>query len=263
MTLDPASWLPQAQELAEGQRRRVDHDCGDGRTMIVDHKPDGWSAWCHRCSDNGWHPHPAPSLAERLARIKAETAADAAAGQDVRPPMPADFNPSAWPLPARVWLYKAGLSNARITELGFYWNPAMKRVVLPVLAGEQLVYWQARGFDKDRPKYINPPVDKPIYRCGHGPVLVITEDILSAARVGEVTEAWSILGTSADEAVAAQMVAMGKPVRVWLDPDKAGLKGRRKLVPRLRAYGVDALAIKADRDPKLYSKQEIMQFLST
>ena len=176
--------------------------------------------------------------------------------------MPAEFNPSLWPLAARVWLYKAGLSNERITELGFYWNDRMQRVVMPVLTGLKVSYWQARGFDKDRPKYINPHVYKPLFKVGTGPMLVLTEDMLSAARVGEVTEAWSILGTSMDDDKVAQVVATGLPVRIWLDPDSAGLKGRRKLVPKLRAYGVDAFAIKTDRDPKLYSKEEIMKFLS-
>jgi DNA primase len=175
--------------------------------------------------------------------------------------MPAEFDPSLWPLPPRVWLYRAGLSNARIQELGFYWNAGMRRVVMPVLEGAKLVYWQARGFDSNRPKYINPPVDKPLYKLGTGKILVVTEDMISAARVGEVTEAWSILGTSVDDAKISALVRRGLPIRVWLDPDKAGLKGRRKLVPRLRAYGVDAVAIKADRDPKLYSKEEIMKYL--
>jgi hypothetical protein len=254
------SWLPAAQELTLGQRIRVPHDCGDGRVLLVEHKDDCWSAWCHRCSDKGWHPKPTPSLAERLAKLKTAISADDEAATTVAPPMPAEFNPSLWPDKARVWLYKAGLSNERIMELGFYWNPAMRRVVMPVFNDRVLVYWQARAFD-DRPKYINPPVAKPLYKQGSGNVLVLTEDILSAARVGEVTAAWSILGTSADDSFITEIVATGLPVRVWLDPDKAGLKGRRKLVPKLRAYGVDATAVKADLDPKFYSKQEILQFL--
>lgn len=261
--LDPRSWLPAAQELQLGQRNRVPHDCGDGRVMLVENKPEGWSAWCHRCSDKGWHPKPTPSLAERLTALKTATSADEKAAADVRPPMPAEFDPVQWPMVARVWLYKAGLSNERIAKLGFYWNPDMRRVVMPVLSDQgKLVYWQARGFD-DRPKYINPPVDKPLYKQGTGPLLVLTEDILSAARVGEVTVAWSILGTSADDRIITDIVATGLPVRVWLDPDKAGLKGRRKLVPKLRAYGVDAVSIKTALDPKFYSNEEISKFLWT
>jgi hypothetical protein len=206
-------------------------------------------------------PKPRPSLAERLARLREEITADSVAEQDIRPPTPMEFDPRIWPLPARVWLYKAGLSNELILQLGFYWNPWMQRVVMPVLDGLTVRYWQARGFDKDRPKYINPKVDKPLFKQGSGPLLCLTEDMLSAARVGEVTAAWSILGTSVDDSKIAQIVATGLPVKVWLDPDAAGLKGRRKLVPRLRAFGVDATSVKAERDPKLYSREEIEKFL--
>ena len=261
--LDPQSWLPAAQELELGQRKRVDHDCGGGRVMLVENKPEGWSAWCHRCSDKGWHPKPQPSLGERVAALQTAQTADNKATADISPPMPAEFDPRLWPEPARIWLYKAGLSNARIEELGFYWSPDMRRVVMPVLNDQgTLVYWQARAFDT-RFKYINPPVDKPIYKQGCGPLLVLTEDILSAARVGEVTTAWSLLGTSADDRILSDILATGLPVRVWLDPDKAGLKGRRKLVPKLRAYGVDAVSIKTAKDPKFYSNEEIRQFLWT
>jgi hypothetical protein len=261
--LDTQSWLTAAQALTQGQRSRVPHDCGSGKVLLIENKPEGWSAWCHRCSDKGWHPKPQPSLQERLARLQTATTADAKAAADVRPPMPAEFDPSLWPIAARVWLYKAGLSNDRIQALGFYWNPDMRRVVMPVLCDRgRLVYWQARGFD-DRPKYINPEVDKPLYKQGSGLLLVLTEDMLSAARVGEVTAAWSILGTSADDGFLTDIVATGLPVRVWLDPDKAGLKGRRKLVTKLRAYGVDAVSIKTAKDPKFYSNEEIRKFLWT
>src|SRR5687767_2683779 len=106
--LNPQSWLPQAQELALGQRRRTEHDCGDGPVLIVEHKPTGWSAWCHRCNDKGWHPAPQPSLAERLARLKEKDAADDAVRGTISPPLPGVFNPSDWPPHARVWLYRAG-----------------------------------------------------------------------------------------------------------------------------------------------------------
>lgn len=260
--LDPATWLAAAQELPEGSKRRVPHDCGDGPVLLVQHKSDGWAAWCYRCSDDGWVPHPQPSLAERVARLRAVETADSDAAADPRPPQPAEFDPSLWPSEARVWLYKAGFSNDRIRDLGFYWTPRMRRVVMPVFDGGRLVYWQARGFDPERPKYINPKVDKPLYKCGSGPLLVITEDMLSAAKVASVTEAWSILGTSADDDKLNEIMRTGKPVRVWLDPDGAGARGRRKLVPRLRALGVDAKGVTTDKDPKLYPQEEIARVLS-
>ncbi len=261
--LDKQSWLPFAKELVEGERRRVNHDCGEGRTLLVSRTEKGWDAWCYRCSDKGFEPAPRPSLAERIAKLREERQQDEKAVADPRPPQPMNFDVSTWPMAARVWLYKAGLSNDRINELGFYWHEKMSRVVMPVLHDRKVCYWQARGFNPKLAKYINPPIYKPLYKIGTGSPLVLTEDMLSAARVGEVTEAWSIMGTSVDEAKLTDIVAQGKPVLVWLDPDKAGVTGRRKLVPKLRAYGVDARSIKAEQDPKLYSKQEIEQWIMT
>ncbi len=260
--LDPASWLALAQALPEGGKSRVDHDCGSGRTMIVDHKEDCWSAWCHRCSMPGFVPKPKPSFAERLARLKEQRAVEREAAADARPPMPADFDPSNWPLPARVWLYKAGLDNGAIQRLGFYWHERMQRVVMPVFVGDRMVYWQARGFNPDMPKYINPPIDKPVFKQGSGPVLVLCEDMLSTVRVGEVAEAWCAMGTSLTDTAIAAILSRRKPVKVWLDSDGAGVKGRRKYVPKLRAYGIDAIAIRSDRDPKLYSREAICSILS-
>lgn len=257
--LDPQSWLPQAQELTLGQRRRVDHDCGTGRTMVVAATPEGWNAYCWRCSDKGFKPAPTPSLAERIARLKEKEAVDDDARRTLAPPLPADFNPSDWPLYARVWLYRAGLSNDSINAAGLYYNGRLDRVVLPVFQMGKLVYWQARGFDKGRAKYINPSVDKSklAARFGSGDTLVLTEDFLSAVRVGEVTEAWSILGTALSDALAADIAAAKKPVAIWLDPDGAGRKARGKILRTLSLLGVDARIIRTDTDPKLYSLEEI------
>lgn len=263
--LNPATWLPAAQALPEGGRKRVDHDCGSGRTMIVDHKEGGWSAYCWRCSDKGFQPHPQPSLAERIERITRIKAAEQGAAADTRPPMPANFEPSSWPLAARVWLYKAGLSNEQIIANGFYYCEPLSRIVMPVVLAGIVVFWQARGFDPGRPKYINPATERPPLsaRYGMGAPLVLTEDILSAIRVGEVTTAYSLLGTSMSDAVLRMAKADHLPVRVWLDPDRAGSRGRRKIVPALRAFGIDAKAIVTDRDPKFYSKEEIRELVST
>lgn len=255
--LDPSTWLAQAQALKEGTRATVEHDCGDGRKMVVNHKTDCWSAWCYRCSEKGWVPKPREGLTQRLDRLKAMRAAEEAVAREIKPPMPANFDPSTWPLKDRVWLYKAGLSNERIQSLGFYYCERIKRVVMPVFSNGRLVYWQARTQDPDLPKYLNPPVDKPVFKQGSGRVLVLTEDMLSAARVGEVTEAWCIMGTSLTDTVITELLMSKRPIKVWLDGDSAGEKGMRKFVPQLRNFGIDAVAIRTDRDPKFHSKQEI------
>lgn len=269
--LDPREWLEAAQQLPLGGKSAIVHICGTGRKLLIEHKEAGWAAWCFRCSEPGFVPKPKPSLAERIALLNRQREEDRKIEASIKPPMPAEFNPTEWPDEAKVWLYKAGLDNDWLEHLGFYWCPPARRVVIPVLdKSGALAFWQARGFDPKRPKYLSPAlppgVNKPIYEADpcrptedrRADVLVITEDILSAVKVGEVAAGWSILGTSLNALHEAEIGKYGASrVLVWLDPDDAGIAGRRKIVPRLRALGIDAKSVRADLDPKCYPTDEI------
>jgi hypothetical protein len=260
--LDPKSWLDYAKSLEVGQSRRFDHDCGDGRTLKADHKANGWGAWCWRCNDSGWVPHPEESLEQRLARLTAVRAVEQEASRSVALPTPMEPDAAQWPPEARLWLYKIGMSNDNIREAGFYWCKRLARVVLPVLdASGAVVYWQARNLSKNdgRPKYLNPLVDKSslFARYGEGAEIVLTEDILSAWKVGRVTTAWSILGTSLSTAQLSALLLDGRPVYIWLDPDRAGRLASGKIYKQLAAYGIRARMIRSDVDPKLLNRQEI------
>ncbi|ALF01652.1 DNA primase [Caulobacter phage Percy] len=259
--LDPSVFLHLAQELAEGQSRTV-HGCCGGKKLVVDHKRDGWGAYCYRCSGRGWVPKPPESLAQRIARLGARNAEEAVVRASLDLPTPANNDPRTWPLEARVWLYKVGFSNDDIVNLGFFYHARTKRVVMPSLNEGKLVYWQARGFDPEFAKYINPPVNpKPVAKYGSGPVLVLNEDMLSAAKVGMVTEAWSLLGTKISTATVAEIIGLRKPVVIWLDPDDAGRKGSVAVYKALTAGGVQARVVRTDADPKLHSKKEITHIL--
>lgn len=263
--LEPETWLAQARELALGQSAKADHVCGPGRTMRVAHEINGYRAWCFRCQEPGWHPHPQPSLAERLARLKEKDEIERAVIADTRPPMPADFQPTNWPVHARVWLYRAGLGDREIGQAGIYYCARLDRVVLPVVHGDKLAYWQARGFDRDRPKYLNPPTDKSnlVARYGDRGKVILVEDILSAIKVGLVARGWAILGTTISTTTAAAVAAASEGVGVglWFDPDKAGRAARTTIRRSLSLLGVEARIIRTDKDPKFYSREDIKRII--
>lgn len=259
MKLDPREWLEAAQLLPVGAKAAIQHSCGDGDKLLVEHKAKGWSAWCYRCSLDGWVPHPAETTAEKIARLKAVRVVEETLQRDTRPPTPAVFDAGLWPDEHRLWLYKAGIGKRLIEKHGIYYHERSDRVVIPVIRDGKLVYWQARSQDKSRPKYLNPSVDKPIYKVGEGPTLVLTEDILSAIKVGQVTAAWSILGTSVTDSIVKEVMRVGSPVAIWLDPDGAGIKGARKLRRELAPLVTqDVRVIVSDKDPKLHSRKEIL-----
>lgn len=268
--LDPRSWLPQAQELAEGKSARGGHDCGPGSVLVVSHKSDGWSAWCFRCAEKGWVPKPLPTLAERVARKRAQLLADEEMEHGSRPPYPPVFDVQQWPLQARVWLYKAGLFNEDIERLGAYYHERSRRVILPVVKDDELVYWQGRNVglcELDAPKYINPRVDRSqlVAEFGTGPDIVLTEDILSAYRVGMATEAWSLLGTKLPTLILVRLLEAKRHVFVWLDDDahgnNPGQHAAAIILRTLTNVGIPCSNIRTTKDPKLLSRAEIHEVL--
>jgi DNA primase len=262
MSLSRDSWLPQATELDLGQKRRVKHECGTDRIMLVSRGPDGLRAWCFRCNDGGFAPPPAESLADKLERLNRARLADASI---LRPelPEPRVYPVDDWPPAAAVWMYKAGLGRREIGEMGAYYHPPTDRVVLPVFEGSLSVFWQARAVDGRQPKYLAPSADRSrvVPRWGSAPSPTLTEDILSAFKVGLVGEGIAVMGTRVSDHLVSILLKRAAPVNVWLDPDVAGQIGARKIMKQLRAYGLEVRNILSPRDPKLMSRDDIKELL--
>lgn len=263
MSLSPASWVHLAQGLPHGGRSRVDHDCGAGRTLTIRRDERGLHAFCFRCNDSGWLPPEPEPIEVRLNRLKVQASADATAMMSVGLPAPMVKAWDEWPPAARLWLLKAGLSRADLPRLGAYYHPPSNRVVLPVLSGSGVVFWQARSIDGRLPKYLAPDVSKasviPVY--GNSNVVTLTEDILSAYKVGKVGEGWSMMGTSPSRKLLGLIASRGCKVNVWLDPDPAGRKATAKLMPMLRAFNIEARDIVSDCDPKLVHLSDMKELL--
>lgn len=260
MSTVPAREFKEAgQNLTVGQRIRLEHSCGDGRTLIVSRDNKGVSAFCFRCRAKGWIPDER-SLAERIQALSQAQEWDQVAADSIELPGPGKFDTWDWPDEALLWLFKAGFSRDEIKSLGWYWNPRMQRVILPVRDHTgRVIYWQGRGFDSSRPKAINVRVDKAniTARYGDGPVVAITEDMLSAAKVGGVTEAHALLGTVVSDAVLLRLASAGKPIALMLDSDAAGRAGAKAIALRLSLLGVDNRQIYFGRDPKLVARKDI------
>lgn len=244
-------------------RQRLNHDCGAGRTLIVSDAVDGTSAFCFRCGFQGWAPGPKLSLQERLAAAERLASADVSVGSSVVLPEPREYDLRKWPPAAALWLLKAGLGAPEIARLGAYYHPETDRVVLPVMEAGVPVFWQARSVTGRLPKYLSPPVgrDKLLPRYGSGDLIVLTEDLLSAFKVGCVAEAWCLMGTHANPRLIAGLLERGAPVAIWLDPDAAGRHAAQKVHKQLTAYGIEVRRIRSERDPKLHTFDQIKEYL--
>lgn len=263
MSTVPAREFKEAgQNLTVGQRIRLEHSCGDGRTLIVSRDNKGVSAYCFRCHAKGWIPDER-SLAERIQALSQAQEWDQVAADSLELPGPGKFDTWDWPDEALLWLFKAGFSRDEIKALGLYWNPRMQRVILPVRNMDgKVIYWQGRGFDKDRPKAINPTVNREglVAQYGSGTDCVaLTEDILSAAKVGGVegASAWALLGTVLSYSTALSLAELGRPVLLMLDDDPAGRRGAAEAAKTLNLLGVRNHQVYFGKDPKLIPRSVI------
>lgn len=293
--LEPSEFLAEAQALAVGEKRKVRHLCGDA-SLVVYNNVDSWTGWCWRCHARGWVPKPQPSMAERLQRQRQQEAIDNALRSDVQAPRPANHDFGSWPLAARLWLLKAGLTPALVKELGAYYHAGSDRVVLPVCDGTgKTVFWQARNIHyptDGRPKYISQSSNRSGIHCiyprqhqagadtgsdrapaaaGDGETdrahrhdtVVLTEDILSAFKVGAsgAGTGYAIMGTVLANHTTQFLLALGAPVTTWFDPDTAGEAARLSVAKTLRYIGLGVRHLRTTQDPKRYCLREIREHI--
>ena len=98
----------------------------------------------------------------------------------------------------------------------------------------------------------------------HQEAVILTEDILSSIRVGRLYNACSTLGTALSPAKLQHCLKVfgRKTFILWLDPDAAGVRGRRKMRSILEMQGLTVRTIRSDKDPKDYTDAEVAQFVS-
>lgn len=259
-------WLERAKRLPLGRKQRIAHDCSLDKSMVVSHGEQGYSAYCFRCGPVGFHAHGYRTL-EELNRVQE---LNKLALEPQSPELPDDYT-DVVPPQHLLWLARAGISAGRAKRFGIGWSARLGRVVLPVYdRSGSLVYWQARAVSPGQtPKYINPPADKNLL-CywvddradrTRDTGVCVTEDILSAIRVGRHMRAASILGTKLSASQEAQITrATRARVFVWLDPDQAGRDGS-SVLRRKMGMVIDTTIIESDADPKCLPDRLIREHL--
>lgn len=90
--------------------------------------------------------------------------------------------------------------------------------------------------------------------------VVLVEDIVSAHKVGQVTSAIPLFGTSIHDNVIKRLIELDRPVVLWLDDDQYRMLPRKinrlmTLLPKQATY------IRTVKDPKSYTEKEIQEIL--
>ena len=257
--------------------RRYKHDepsCSSGKDacLTITRTLQGWQYYCHRCGEGGTIRLTGLSTRQAAAFARSNKPSPGVTGAvrgTVR--LPADFTQQI-PAPGLAWLYKSGITQAEIRTFMIGYSPSQDRVILPVYDRDQrLIYWQGRYLgDHKRAKarkYTNQYQlgREMTYFCNEGhPVaggVVLVEDILSAIKVGRVTNAVALLFATIPRKLVQSLVERGyQTIYIWLDPDKAEYTARQLM--RLRSFNYPVRRVYSPRDPKCYNEVAIREFLN-
>ncbi len=186
-----------------------------------------------------------------------------------------------FPKEAMKWLLEAGITKALIDQYDIHYveneivpipntNRSVqlsKRIILPYITSGEVKFYQARSLNICEPRKYITIGPKSAYRTGPTSwvpdrVVVVVEDILSAIRVAEVTEAVALIGTSLDDETALHL-ANYKEVKVWMDNDAPGIAASNKIVKKLKLYCKKVVQIKHNKDTKRCFQKELEQMLRT
>jgi len=93
-------------------------------------------------------------------------------------------------------------------------------------------------------------------QTGH---LVLCEDRLSSIKIGRITHAMALFGTSISMSKTARVAQTYKKVTVWLDHDK--FQEAWEIALKFKWLGVNTKVLLTPLDPKCYSNEEIKEYL--
>lgn len=244
-----------------GRTVKIPHKgCSNSAAMSVTNGADGYLVFCHKCGETAFLSHH-NSVAERIKNQKIIDA-ECRLIQSVSYALPEDFSHTI-ASKGLAWLGRGGWSCDLIEAYNIGWSEKLQRVILPLSVG-----FIARSVTLGHsPKYIEKcPADSiwmsDTKRCSMSPIgdtVCITEDILSAGRVGEFIPAYSLCGTSISTVQLSVLYRIKNKI-IWLDKDAAGSNGVRKIVKRLLFGNIKVIHLD---EPKHLTNDQLRSVLCT
>jgi len=262
------------QELRLNHSENVDRypckgaTCTDIRGRLFVRQTNKGELWhCHNCGSSGFIRAKDLSPNELLNRFNNLSVIPSTSTCAKSVKLPYDFSTKI-PNLGLQWFYKYGIFEDVIKKYSFGFSEKYNRIVMPVFDDGELVYYQSRTLDtptKSNPKYINvrqsgaKSVFFKSFAYKDSDKLVVVEDILSACKVGLVTNAVSLLGSYIPDSFVNVCKDFDK-IYIWLDRDK--LREALKYANRLRyLLNKQVIVICKPLDPKEYSIEVIREIL--
>lgn len=161
------------------------------------------------------------------------------------------------PMVAKQWLLKYGITNQEIQDNKIAWDANSQILILHYTQN----YWQGRCFGNQHQKYLSKGL-KPLTIYGNGDTIVCVEDILSAIKIARLSPNYCstpLLGSSMPLETTQSLSKRFSNILIWLDRDKA--KNAIMIARNLKQRGINSDVVISPKDPKEYSKEELLIWL--
>ena len=156
-----------------------------------------------------------------------------------------------------LWLNKYKLTHTEINQHKFGWSENRKLFVMPVYQGDELLMWQGRDFSGNpkAKKYLTHGpasdilhiIESPLQDNDERDIIVVTEGLLDAIKVGRVYNAMPLWGSHMPLKTIRRLAMRFKRLGIWLDSDK--LVEAVKTALRASQF-IETFVVHSERDPK-------------
>ena len=174
-------------------------------------------------------------------------------------PLPEDIT-DILPEEALQWLGKYGIMSNEYDS--FLWSESRKYLIFPFCDQMgNIEAWQGRSFAGTGRKYFTTgAVSDIMILYGTGSTVILTEDVLSAIKVGRVAVGLPLFGSNIPPKLLRRLTTRFKNLGTWLDRDKAAESHHGAV--RASQMGFDKVrTIITEKDPKEYTTDEISSYL--
>jgi hypothetical protein len=259
MSLNHREWVEHGKTLSPGTTCHI-HHCKLGKgndRLYITRTPDGRSllAFCHHCGGKGVY-HFAGWVSTRAVAKPLPTASGVCLPYDATPELP---------LAAEHWLKSYDIQPPDWNRHGIVYSKWKGRLILPNYRNGKLLSYAARSLDGSKPKYLtvgSTRIGKLVERGSSR--LALVEDFLSAIKCGHHCDSYALGGVHlSDEAFDLILKNNYTHYSVFLDNDNRKVRLQQlKLFTRLQPHGIVEV-VKADRDPKEHTHEELEDILWT
>lgn len=169
----------------------------------------------------------------------------------------------SYPKKALEWCSKYYLTKNDLLVNHVVWSESYQRLFFPVFDQTGLLGFQGRYFgNEDKVKWWGKGDLKNIQHIlgtNDRPIIVLTEDIISAIRVSKYYRAMPLFGCHLPLKLFERLSIQFKEIVIWLDPDK-----RKEAIvgcPKASSVGLKCQIIFSDKDPKEYDDETLKEYL--